>query len=43
MLKTKKDGITIFPEKTKTDIQNLIAGKNLNNYLFESGIDVRYV
>lgn len=34
--KGKKDRITIFPEKIKTDIQNLIAGKNPNNYLFES-------
>ncbi|MHA1279850.1 MAG: tyrosine-type recombinase/integrase [Candidatus Helarchaeota archaeon] len=25
-----------FPEKIKTDLQNLIAGKNSNNYLFES-------
>jgi site-specific recombinase XerD len=34
--KGKKDRITIFPEKIKTDLQNLIAGKNPNNYLFES-------
>lgn len=34
--KGKKDRITIFPEKIKTDLQNLIAGKNLNDYLFES-------
>jgi len=34
--KGKKDRITIFPEKIKIDLQNLIAGKNLNDYLFES-------
>jgi len=34
--KGKKDRITIFPEKIKTCLQNLIAGKNPNNYLFES-------
>ncbi|MDD5748382.1 MAG: tyrosine-type recombinase/integrase [Actinomycetota bacterium] len=34
--KGKKDRITIFPEKIKTKLQNLIAGKNLNDYLFES-------
>ena len=34
--KGKKDRITIFPEKIKTELQNLIAGKNPNNYLFES-------
>lgn len=34
--KGKKDRITIFPEKIKNDLQNLIAGKNPNNYLFES-------
>ena len=34
--KGKKDRITIFPEKIKTDLQNLIAGKNPNDYLFES-------
>lgn len=34
--KGKKDRITIFPEKTKTDLQNFIAGKNPNDYLFES-------
>ncbi|MGQ9610161.1 MAG: tyrosine-type recombinase/integrase, partial [bacterium] len=32
----KKDRITIFPEKIKTDLQNLIASKNLNYYLFEN-------
>jgi len=35
--KGKKDRITIFPEKIKTNLQNLIAGKNPNDYLFESG------
>jgi len=34
--KGKKDRITIFPEKIKNDLQNLITGKNLNDYLFES-------
>lgn len=34
--KGKKDRITIFPEKIKNDLQGLIAGKNLNDYLFES-------
>ncbi|MGQ9604200.1 MAG: tyrosine-type recombinase/integrase [bacterium] len=34
--KGKKDRITIFPEKIKTDLQNLIASKNPNDYLFES-------
>lgn len=34
--KGKKDRITIFPEKIKNNLQNLIAGKNLNDYLFES-------
>jgi len=34
--KGKKNRITIFPEKIKTDLQNLIAGKNPNNYFFES-------
>jgi len=32
--KGKRDRITIFPEKIKTGLQNLIAGKNLNDYLF---------
>ncbi len=35
-VKGKKDRITIFPEKIKIELQNLIAGKNPNNYLFES-------
>lgn len=34
--KGKKDRITIFPEKMKTDIQNLIAGKGKENFVFES-------
>ncbi|PIP63921.1 hypothetical protein COW96_05425, partial [Candidatus Roizmanbacteria bacterium CG22_combo_CG10-13_8_21_14_all_33_16] len=32
--KGRKDRITIFPEKIKNNLQNLIAGKNLNDYLF---------
>ena len=32
----KKDRITIFSKKIKNDLQNLIAGKNSNDYLFES-------
>jgi len=34
--KGKKDRITIFPEKIKIDLQNLVAGKNLSDYVFES-------
>lgn len=34
--KGEKDRITIIPDKLKTDIQNLIAGKNANEYLFVS-------
>lgn len=34
--KGKKDRLTIFPEKIKNDLQNLMVGKNLDNYLFES-------
>jgi site-specific recombinase XerD len=34
--KGKKDRITVFPEKLKTDFQNLIAGKKSNNFIFES-------
>ncbi len=34
--KGKKDRITIFPEKIKNDLQNLITGKNSGNYVFES-------
>ncbi len=35
-VKGKKDRITVFPEKLKTDFQNLIAGKNNNDFVFES-------
>ncbi len=34
--KGKKDRITVFPEKIKIKLQNLIANKNINDYLFES-------
>lgn len=34
--KGKKDRITVFPEKLKNDIRNLIAGKDRNDLLFES-------
>lgn len=34
--KGKKDRITVFPEKMKTDIQNLMAGKSKENFVFES-------
>lgn len=34
--KGKKDRITVFPEKVKNDLKNSIAGKNQNNYIFES-------
>ena len=34
--KGKKDRITIIPKKLKTDIQNLIAGKRSNDFVFES-------
>ncbi|HHD92289.1 MAG TPA: integrase [Candidatus Portnoybacteria bacterium] len=34
--KGKKDRITIFPKKLKNDIQNLIAGKNSNDFVFNS-------
>lgn len=34
--KGKKDRITIFPEKLKTDMQNLIAGKGNNDFVFAS-------
>jgi site-specific recombinase XerD len=34
--KGKKDRITIFPEKIRNDIQSLAAGKNSDDYLFES-------
>lgn len=31
-----KDRLSIFPEKLKTDLQNMMAGKDTNDYLFES-------
>lgn len=34
--KGKKDRITVIPEKIKTDIQNLIAGKKADESVFES-------
>lgn len=34
--KGKKYRITIFPEKIKTELQNLITGKNPNNYLLKA-------
>ena len=34
--KGKKDRITIFPEKLKMDFQNLMAGKNMNDFVFYS-------
>ncbi len=34
--KGKKDRITVFPERLKTDFQNLMAGKNNNDFVFES-------
>ena len=34
--KGKKDRITVFPEKLLSDIQNLIAGKDKNDYVFPS-------
>lgn len=34
--KGKKDRITIFPEKLKVDIKNLIAEKNKNDFMFAS-------
>jgi site-specific recombinase XerD len=34
--KGKKDRITVFPEKLKTDFQNLIAGKNADEFVFGS-------
>lgn len=34
--KGKRDRITVFPEKIKTDIQNLIAGRDKDYYVFES-------
>lgn len=35
-VKGNKDRITIFPNSLKNDIQNLIAGKSANLYVFES-------
>ncbi|MBI4653055.1 tyrosine-type recombinase/integrase [Candidatus Kuenenbacteria bacterium] len=34
--KGKKDRLTIFPEKISVDIKNLIAGKQGNDFVFES-------
>lgn len=34
--KGKKDRITVFPKKLRTDFQNLMAGKKKNNFVFES-------
>ena len=34
--KGKKDRITITPERLKTDMQNLIAGKSATDFVFES-------
>jgi len=34
--KGKKDRITIFPQKLKLDLQNLIAGKDKNSFVFSS-------
>src|SRR3989344_4633162 len=34
--KGKKDRITVFPEKLKTDMQNLIAGKDKKDWVFAS-------
>jgi len=34
--KGKKDRITVFPEKISADIQNLTAGKQGNDFIFES-------
>lgn len=34
--KGKKDRITVFPEKLFPDIQNLIAGKSKNDFIFSS-------
>ena len=34
--KGKKDRITIFPEKIKTDLRNLITDKNSDDHIFES-------
>ena len=34
--KGKKDRISVFPEKLSADIQNLIAGKEKNDFVFSS-------
>lgn len=34
--KGRKDRLTVFPEKLKNDIQNLIAGRNADGYVFAS-------
>lgn len=34
--KGKKDRITVLPEKISADLQNLMAGKQSNNFVFES-------
>lgn len=34
--KGKKDRITVFPKKLKTDFQNLMAGKRNSDFVFES-------
>lgn len=34
--KGRKDRITIFPEKIRRDLQGLMAGENMDDYLFES-------
>lgn len=34
--KGKKDRVTVFPESLQNEFQNLIAGKNINDYVFES-------
>ena len=36
LAKGKKDRITVIPEKLKTDLQNLIAGKKTNDFIFDS-------
>jgi integrase/recombinase XerD len=34
--KNKKDRISIFPEKLKNELRNVIAGKNANDFIFNS-------
>lgn len=36
MSKGRKDRITVVPEKLKSHLQNLIAGKNMNEFVFSS-------